>query len=336
MKLGDLKNIGRRRKIKGGLDGTKSQSEGALDVGVGGLRFYLSYMAKSKTALAGMIIVGVFMVWALIEYIMQQLAGFLGQPEWAWALLPSDPNALDFSSKLLPPSLNHFPLYIMGTNFQGQSIFSQVLFAAPHDAIACLLVVGSAIFIGMILGTTAGFIGGWADEVIMRVTDAFLSLPALIIALTISVILGVNGGSGFLTVLIALVIIWWPTYARFFRGQALAIRNTAYVESSKLSGAGRLRILAKHIIPNSIDPIVAYATLDFGTVILTYAALAFLGFGLDLNYPEWGAISSLGLGFLQTAWWWPLMPGAVITVVVVAFTLVGDRLQDLVVGRMTY
>lgn len=303
---------------------------------MGGFRFYLSYMAKDRPALVGMLVIVVFLVWALIELIMQQLAAYLGSPSLAWALLPSNPIALDFNSKLLPPSLNHFPLYVMGTNFAGQSIFSQVLFAAPHDAIASLLIVGSAILFGMVFGTLAGFVGGWTDEVIMRVTDAFLSLPGLVLAITVSVILGVNGSSGFVSVLIALSIIWWPTYARFFRAQALAIRNTAYVESSRLSGSGRLRILVRHIIPNSIDPIVAYATLDLGTVILTYAALAFLGIGLDINYPEWGAISSQGLGFFPVDWWWAIMPGIVITAVVVAFTLVGDRLQDVVVGRMTY
>jgi len=332
LKLSDLVRFGRRRRD----DSSASGSTDAGGIRVGGLRFYLSYMAKDRPALAGMFLVAVFLVWALVEYIMQELAGYLRQPTLAWALLPSDPNALYFQDKLLPPSLNSFPNYIMGTNYQGQSIFSQVLFAAPHDAIASLLIVGSAILFGMILGTTAGFLGGWTDEAIMRITDAFLSLPGLVLAITVSVILGVSGTSGFVDVLLALSIIWWPTYARFFRAQALGIRNAAYVESARLSGSGRLRILLRHIIPNSIDPIVAYATLDFGTVILTYAALAFLGIGLDLNYPEWGAISSLGLGYFPADWWWSLMPGLVITIVVVAFTLVGDRLQDLIVGRMTY
>jgi peptide/nickel transport system permease protein len=332
MKLGDLIRFGRRRRVGSSASG----STGAVDTRVGGVRFYLSYMAKDKPALAGMILVALFLVWALIEDIMQELAGYLNNPSFAWKLLPSNPNALYFQDKLLPPSLNDFPNYIMGTNYQGQSIFSQVLFAAPHDAVASILIVASAIVFGMLLGTTAGFLGGWTDEAIMRITDAFLSLPGLVLAITISVILGVSGTSGFLDVLLALSIIWWPTYARFFRAQALGIRNAPYVESARLSGSGRMRILFRHIIPNSIDPIVAYATLDFGTVILTYAALAFLGIGLDLNYPEWGAISSLGLGYFPVDWWWALMPGLVITVVVVAFTLVGDRLQDLVVGRMTY
>lgn len=339
MDLGDLIHWRWRRQSKAAVSaGAPSTATGVSDTGrrVGGLRFYLSYMAKDRAALGGMVIVFAFLAWALIEYIMQALGAFLRQPSYGWALLPSNPFALQFQDKLLPPSLNNFPNLIMGTNYEGQSIFSEVLFAAPHDAIAPIVIVGGAVLIGMILGTVAGYTGGWADELIMRLTDAFLSLPALVLAITVSAILGVSGTSGFLSVLVALSIIWWPTYARFFRAQALAIRNNAYVESAKLSGSSKLRIIARHVIPNSIDPIVAYATLDLGTVILTYAALAFLGIGLDINYPEWGAISSQGLEFFPGQWWWAIMPGLVITVIVVAFTLVGDRLQDLVVGRMTY
>jgi peptide/nickel transport system permease protein len=132
------------------------------------------------------------------------------------------------------------------------------------------------------------------------------------------------------------MVIWWPTYARFFRGQALTLREKGYVESSKLSGAGSLRILIKHIIPNSVDPIIAYATLDLGTVILFYSTLAFLGIGVSFNYPEWGAESSSGLSFFPTQWWWSIIPGVMIAVVVIAFTLVGDRLQDLIGGRVSY
>jgi len=338
MDLGDVLHYKWRKPIaavsaSGPSSSTKLEESGRK---VGGLRFYLSYMAKDRAALAGLVIIVAFLGWAFIELVAQEVANLTNHPEYAYALLPSNPTALNFNEKLVPPSLNQFPTLLLGTNYQGQSLLSRVLFAAPHDAIASLAIVGSAILIGMFLGTAAGYLGGWLDELIMRLTDAFLSLPALVLAITVSVILGASGTSGFYAVLVALSIVWWPTYARFFRAQALSIRNAAYVESSKLSGSGSLRILARHIIPNSIDPVVAYATLDLGTVILTYAALAFLGIGIDVNYPEWGADSSLGLSFFPAAWWWAIMPGIVITIVVIAFTLVGDRLQDLIVGRMTY
>jgi peptide/nickel transport system permease protein len=299
-----------------------------------GLGFYIEYIRKDKPALVGSIIIAVFMVWAVIEGIMQELAVYLG-PKYTylgWALLPSNPLALYFKNQLLAPSLKDFPNNIFGTNFQGESIFSRLLYATPHDAVASLLVVGSAIFIGMFVGTAAGYLGGWIDEIMMRLTDAFLALPAIVLAITISVLIG----GGFTSLLLALLIIWWPTYARFFRAQALTLRNKGYVEASKLSGSGWPRILVKHIIPNSVDPIIAYATLDMGSVILTFAALAFLGIGVSSGYPEWGAESSMGLQFFPQQWWFAIIPGVIIAVVVIAFTLAGDRLQDLIGGRITY
>jgi len=301
-----------------------------------GARFYLDYIMKDKPAFAGTIVIVVFLGFALVEGVLQQLASYMKQSpqnsNYGTLLLPSNPIKLSFATKLLPPSLNDFPNYIMGTNFQGQSIFSRVLYATPHDAMASILVVGSAIFIGMFVGTAAGYLGGWADEVMMRLTDAFLALPAIVLAITISVLIG----GGYTSLLVALLVIWWPTYARFFRAQALTLRNKGYVEASKLNGSSWLRILVKHIIPNSVDPIIAYATLDMGTVILTFATLAFLGIGVTSGYPEWGFESSQGLQFFPQQWWYSIMPGLVIALVVVAFTLAGDRLQDLIGGRITY
>ena len=302
----------------------------------GGVSFTLKFMMADRPALVGMVMAAGFLIWALIEGILQQIAAYDHQPmtlpNYGTMLLPSNPVSLNFNEKLLAPSLKDFPNLIFGTNYQGQSILSRILYATPHDAIAALTVVGSAIIIGMLLGTTAGYVGGWTDEILMRVTDTFLSLPALVLAITVSVLLG----AGFSAVLLALIVVWWPTYARIFRGQALTIRHKAYVEASKMSGAGPLRILLKHVFPNSVDPIIAIATLDLGTVILTYSVLAFLGIGLSFNYPEWGAEASSGVNYFPGAWWWAVVPGLVILVVVIAFTLVGDRVQDLVGGRITY
>jgi peptide/nickel transport system permease protein len=297
-----------------------------------GAAFYLDYLRKDVSALAGAIIIAAFLLFALVEGIMQELAGVLHNQGLGWALLPSNPLVLSFGTQFKPPSLADFPNYILGTNFEGQSILARVLYATPHDAAASVLIVGSAIVIGMFLGTTSGYLGGWVDEVMMRLTDAFLALPGIVLAITVAVLIG----GGFTALLFALMIIWWPTYARFFRAQALTLRNKAYIEASKLNGSGSLSIIVKHIIPNSVDPIIAYATLDMGTVILTYAGLAFLGIGVSSGYPEWGAESSAGLQFFPQQWWYSIMPGVVIAMVVVAFTLVGDRFQDLIGGRVTY
>lgn len=262
---------------------------------------------------------------------MQYVAVYTRHAQWGWILLPSNPLALNFQNSLAGPSLTNLA-NLFGANYDGQSILSQIMYAAPHDAVASVLVVASAILIGMVIGIPAGYIGGWTDEVLMRVTDAFLAFPFLVLAIAFSVLLG----NGFTTVLLALVLIWWPTYARYFRAQAISLKNRNFIEASKLSGVGPLRIMFRHIFPNSIDPVIAQATLDFGSVILLYSTLAFLGIGLELGHPEWGAMSSSGVAYFPASWWWTLIPGLVIMVIVVAFSLIGDRLQDLVGGRLTY
>ena len=304
-----------------------SRSEGTLS-------FYFRFFIRDKPALVGLIIILVFFVWSVIEGTAQELAILLHNPAYSYALLPSDPvsSTINFNDQLQPPSLNHFPNLIFGTDQLGRSIFAEILYAAPHDAEAPLLVVGVAMVIGMFLGTAAGYFGGWIDEILMRLTDAFLALPILVFAIAVAVLFG----SGYQDLLAALLLVWWPTYARFFRVQALTIRRRAYVESAKLSGIKSFWIILKHIIPNSIDPVIAYVTLDLGSVILLIAALAFLGVGVSFNYPEWGFISSIGLQYFPADWWWPIMPGIVIGIIVAAFTLAGDRLQDLISGRMNY
>jgi peptide/nickel transport system permease protein len=278
-----------------------------------------------------MIIIAVFLLFSLVEGILQYVAVYARHPEWGWILLPSNPLTLNFPNSLAGPSLTHLS-NLFGANYEGQSILSQIMYAAPHDAIASVLVVASAIVIGMLMGIPAGYIGGWTDEVLMRVTDAFLAFPFLVLAIAFSVLLG----NGFTTVLLALVLIWWPTYARYFRAQAISLKNRNFVEASKLSGIGPIRIMFRHIFPNSIDPVIAQATLDFGSVILLYSTLAFLGIGLQLGHPEWGAMSSSGVAYFPASWWWTMIPGLTIMVIVVAFSLIGDRLQDLVGGRLTY
>ena len=296
-----------------------------------GWGFTLRFLARDRAALVGLVIIGLFLGWGLVEGVMQYIASYTHVASWGWALLPSDPISLNLKNSLATPTLSNLN-NLFGANFEGQSVLSQLLYATPHDATASVLVVASAIAIGMMIGIPAGYIGGWTDEILMRITDAFLAFPYLVLAIAFSVLLG----EGFTTVLLALVLIWWPTYARYFRAQAISLKNRNFVEASKLSGVGPLKIMLRHIFPNSIDPVIAQATLDFGSVILLYSTLAFLGIGLELNYPEWGSMSSLGVSYFPASWWLVLVPGVTIMVIVVAFSLIGDRLQDLVAGRLTY
>jgi len=297
-----------------------------------GIRFVYRFVKKDKASLVSGIVIGAFFLFSVIEGVLQQVASNIRQPSLGWAILPTNPIIIDFHYSLATPTLAQFPAGLLGYDYEGRSILSEILYAAPRDAAASILVVASAIIIGMILGITAGYFGGWADEILMRVTDAFLAFPAILLAIALAFLLG----NGYYTVLVALVVVWWPTYARFFRAQTLSLKARGYVEASKLSGIGSARIMVRHIFPNAVDPIIAIATLDFGNVILTYSTLAFLGIGIEVGIPEWGSMTSEGLGYLPGVWWWALFPGIAIMMVVICFSILGDRIQDLVGGRLTY
>ncbi len=287
------------------------------------------YVIHDPQALIGLIIIALFIVWSIVEGSLQIIGGYLKDPALGWILLPHNPLAPPNAAlSLKPPSLS----YLFGTNLEGEDILSRILYAAPKDATAAFLVVGLAILFGGLLGTVAGYFGGWLDEALMRITDAFLAIPGLILAIALSILIG----PGYYSVLIALTIVWWPIYARLFRGQTLTIKYRGYVEVSRLFGESSLKIIFKHVFPNAIDPVVAYAALDFGTVILTYSTLAFLGIGVQPPYPEWGAMASNGLSFFPGVWWYTLFPSLTILLVVISFILLGDRLQDIISGRLTY
>ena len=287
-------------------------------------------LAKDKAALAGAALIAVFLIWSIIEGILQAIDSFTRKTDYAIKILGGNPLQLDFGQSLLRPSTKSFSL-LFGTDYYGHSILLSILYAAPRDALAGIVVVASGIIIGMLLGTSAALFGGWVETIFMRLTDAFLAVPALVLA----IVIGILVGNGFDSVLIALTVVWWPTYARFFRGQALALKRRGFVGAAKLCGTGSFKIMFRHIVPNSLDPIIAYAALDFGNVILAYSALAFLGIGIQPPIPEWGEMTSAGLSYLPGAWWWSIFPSLVILAIVISFTLVGDRFQEVLSGRFT-
>jgi len=289
------------------------------------LTAYLKIMIKDKTALAGLIITVGFIGWSLIQGILEFLFGTSGP---AIALLPHDPFKYNLVIGLHAPNST----YLFGTNTNGEDILSRMLYAMPRDAFISMAVVFSAILLGGIIGIVAGYRGKYTDEVIMRVTDAFLSLPALILVLALSVLFNETLDG----VILALVIVWWPIYARFFRAQTLRIKNMDYVQASKLNNVSAFRLFFSYLFVNSLDPIIAYAALDFGNVILTYSTLAFLGIGLEPPIPELGSMAANGVGTLPTGWWYAIFPGLVILIIVIGFVLVGDRMQDIISNRINY
>jgi peptide/nickel transport system permease protein len=217
-----------------------------------------------------------------------------------------------------------------GTDNFGEDWSSKVLYGAGLSLEIGLLVVIPASLIGSLLGLLAGFKGGILEEVIMRVTDIFLSIPSLILAIAITAVLG----RSIVNVTYALIITWWPWYTRLVRGQVLSIKERQFVESAKSVGASPTRLMLRHILPNSVSPVIVQASMDFGYVILTAAGLGFLGLGAPPGTAEWGVMISEGLTYLFNAPWMAVFPGLAIVLTVLGFNLLGDGLRDILDPRL--
>ena len=238
------------------------------------------------------------------------------------SVVPYNPIEQNTGPPLAGPSIQH----LFGTDITGRDVFSRVLYATPNDVMVSFVVVGVSFIFGALMGVVAGYRGGLLDEVLMRSTDVIFAIPALVLAISIAVILG----PGLINMMYALLIIWWPPYARLARGEALRVSHFNYIEAAKASGLRTGTILRRHILPNILSPMVAYATIDMGSVVIIYAGLSYLGLSIRPPAPEWGAMVSSYQDFLVTAPWLPLFPALVIGIVVVAFSLLGDGIRDAV------
>ncbi len=219
-----------------------------------------------------------------------------------------------------PPSAKH----LFGTDDVGRDIFSRIVYGTRVSPLIALAVVAIASVVGVTVGLVAGFLGGIADEILMRVTDVFLAVPALLLALAFAAVLP----KGTSSTILAITISWWPWYARLARGEAASVSRRRYIETGRVLGLSRPRLLVRHVLPNATTPVLVQASLDFGSVILTAAALSFLGLGAQDPTPEWGLMVNEGRSFFQTYWWVVTFPGAAILFSAVAFNLLGDGLRD--------
>jgi peptide/nickel transport system permease protein len=226
---------------------------------------------------------------------------------------------------MLPPSREH----LFGTDWLGRDVFSRVILGARIALEVSVLVVSLAILVGVPLGAVAGYRRGWADGLIMRVTDLFLAFPPLLLAMAIVAALG----PGLENAALALVISWWPWYARLARGLAVSLREWPFVVAARAMGIRERTIVLRHIVPNSLGPIVVQATIDLGTVILAAGSLAFIGLGARPPAPDWGLMVAEGRQYLLEQWWLSTFPGLAIFVAVLAFNLVGDVLLRLLDPR---
>lgn len=241
-------------------------------------------------------------------------------------LSPTDPLKGQVINSLKPPSLAH----PFGTDKLGREIVSRLLYGARISLFVGFSVVIGAGLIGSLLGLLAGYLGGWIDEILMRVTDIFFAFPSLILAMAIAGALGPSLQNA----LIAITAVTWPIYARLIRGQVLALKEREFIIAAHTVGVPAWRILLRHILPNTLAPLLVQASFDLGSAILSVAGLSFIGFGAQPPTPEWGVMISEGRNYMATQWWLATFPALAILMVVTGFNLLGDGLRDLLDPRL--
>jgi peptide/nickel transport system permease protein len=271
----------------------------------------LRAMWRNRGLMAGLIIVLIYIGTGVAVY-ASHLIGF--------QITPYSPIQEFITKPFAPPSLAH----PFGTDELGRDVFSRVIDATPNDVGVSLAVVAVILAIGGTLGAVAGMVGGLLDEALMRVTDVFFALPAIILAIVIGAIIG----PGLTNMAYVLMLVGWPGYARIARGETLKIINSNFIQAARVSGMSRFRILVDHIWPNIAQVLLVFATLNVGTVVLVFAALSYFGLAVIPPAPDWGAMVNTYQDYMISAPWLPLIPGFVIALDVIGFSILGDGLRD--------
>ncbi|WHA44165.1 ABC transporter permease [Agrobacterium larrymoorei] len=259
---------------------------------------------ESPTSAFGVIVISILLLTALL----------------APLLAPFDPNVVNLSATLQPPSATHW----FGTDELGRDILSRIIYGTRISLTIITIVSVVVGPIGLLVGTTAGYFGGWYDTLMMRITDIFLSFPSLILSLAFVAALG----AGLENAIIAIGLTTWPPIARLARAETLTFRSADYISASRMQGASSLRIIIKSIMPMCLPSVLVRVTLSMATVILTAAGLGFLGLGAQPPLPEWGAMIATGRRYMLDNWWLVAFPGGAILIVSLAFNLLGDGLRD--------
>lgn len=250
---------------------------------------------------------------------------------------PTDSNPLRAIWQVVSGQATLSQVRPFGTTENQYDIYYGVVWGARTAFFVGFVITGCTVAIGLILGSLAGFYGGWVGELIMRVTDVFLAFPFLVAAITLAAVLQPMLGRGLLTGMIALVSFGWMSYARLIRGDILSVKERDYVTAARAAGAGSLRILLRHIVPNAIFPTLVVASMDIGSYVLSFAALSFLGLGAEVGYADWGQMISFARNWipvLVTHWYIVVWPGLAIVLFVLGWNLVGDALRDILDPRL--
>ena len=271
-------------------------------------RMHLPSLPKSPSMLLN---------WAAVSLILVVTIVAVAVP----LISPHDP-LVPIGMPLQAPGKNGF---LLGSDSVGRDILSRVLYGVQSSWFAALVVVAVGLIIGGLVGLIAGTFGGWVDGILMRITDGFLSLPAPVLAIAVIAALG----PGFIHTLIAVSIVWWPFYARLVRGEVARLAARPHVEAAKLAGVGQIRLALRHLLPGAVPNALVAASLDIGTLILTLAALSFLGLGQSAPAPELGADAARNLTYFLQQWWVPVMPGLAVLVLALIANIAGDGLRNL-------
>jgi peptide/nickel transport system permease protein len=239
---------------------------------------------------------------------------------------PYDPNRLSLAVRLAAPDWHH----LFGTDEVGRDLFSRVIWGSRASVIAGLVTVAISMGLGTCVGAASGLASGWVDTVVMRIMDVLLAFPSFILAMALAAALGPS----LLNAIVPIAIVRTPFYVRLARGQALSLRERAYVRAAETFGSSSWHIVRRHILPNSMAPIIVQATLDIGLAILAVSALSFIGLGAQQPTAEWGAMVANGRAYFLDQWWYPTFPGLAILVTALGFNLVGDGLRELLDPRL--
>lgn len=264
----------------------------------------LTHLKKDKAAAAAAL--------AILALVLAALAAPL--------LAPYDPLRIDLDALRLPPSWDHW----MGTDNKGRDVLSRVLFGARVSLVVGVAATAVSMVIGLFVGITGGYAGGWVDGALTALTDMVMAFPSLLLAIGITVVLP----PGLVTVMLALAVVGWASFARLSRGLVLSIKEMPYVEAARASGCTTGRVLVRHVLPNCMPLVIIAGSLKVGGFILAESALSFLGLGAQPPTPTWGAMVSLSRSYILSAPWTVVFPGLAIAVTVLAFNILGDSLRD--------
>jgi peptide/nickel transport system permease protein len=313
---------------------TVKTRKGEWEARLADIKYSLYLLRKNPLVMIGITIAAFFIAVALLANVIVDPK--LAYPEgYPGGMYPFDRkymwNANHFIQWGPGISLYYGPeFFYLGTDSYGRDLLKMIILAIPLDLYYAVVITLIAAFFGTLLGAIAGYAGGVIDEIILRITDVFFAFPGLVLALVLASILE----RSLETLQLAIVLVWWPPYVRLMRGQVLSEKEKPYVEALRALGASHTRILFRHILLNSIFPIIVQATMDFGGVILTFSALMFLGFSPSPAIPELGNLAADGYGHIFDAPWVIIFPGLTMLIISLAFNLVGDGLRDVLDPRL--